>query len=549
MGFDITRPKEQYRTIDGTVEYGKIKIGTKTLDDAVLDLGTLKTINHRFANKHFVLKAIAERDYALMREISEYFYNTNGIYSRVCDYYAGLFRYDWYIIPEIFDEITDALSKKVLKDFDKLLSYLDNSNIRKLCGDIALKVIKDGAYYGYITDSSERLVLQDLPINYCRSRFSVGGDPVVEFNMRFFDDKFKDVNYRLKVLKMFPKEFQKGYLLYKQGKLTPEVSGDDMLREHNHERPYNTGFKCGWYPLEPSACIKFNLSHGDQPLFINAIPALIDLDDAQDLDRRKQMQQLQKIVIQKLPIDKNGDLIFDVEEARDIHNNAIDMLQHSIGTDVLTTFAEIKVEDIADSSAGSTTNDVLERMERAAYNSFGTSRNLFNTDGNMSLEKSILDDESIMRQLVFQYISFFTRVTQKLATNKKKYGFRFLMLETTTNNYKELSKMYKEQVQIGYSKMLPQIALGHSQSSIIHTAYFENEVQKLSEIMIPPLMSSTMNAESLAQIKGVNGNKGAATTAQKPAVAAGTETKEAGRPAKEDSQKSDKTIQNIESQK
>jgi hypothetical protein len=45
--------------------------------------------------------------------------------------------------------------------------------------------------------------------------------------------------------------------------------------------------------------------------------------------------------------------------------------------------------------------------------------------------------------------------------------------------------------------MLPQIALGHSQSSILNTAYFENEVMNLSEIMIPPLMSSTLKMEDL----------------------------------------------------
>jgi hypothetical protein len=50
---------------------------------------------------------------------------------------------------------------------------------------------------------------------------------------------------------------------------------------------------------------------------------------------------------------------------------------------------------------------------------------------------------------------------------------------------------------MGFSKMLPQIALGHSQSSILNTIYFENEVLHLSEIMIPPLMSSTMNMQDL----------------------------------------------------
>jgi hypothetical protein len=50
---------------------------------------------------------------------------------------------------------------------------------------------------------------------------------------------------------------------------------------------------------------------------------------------------------------------------------------------------------------------------------------------------------------------------------------------------------------MGFSKMLPQIALGHSQSSILNTIYFENEVLHLSEIMIPPLMSSTLNMQDL----------------------------------------------------
>jgi hypothetical protein len=71
------------------------------------------------------------------------------------------------------------------------------------------------------------------------------------------------------------------------------------------------------------------------------------------------------------------------------------------------------------------------------------------------------------------------------------------MLETTQYNYKDISKIYKEQVQMGYSKMLPQIALGHSQSSILNTAYFENDILHLSEVMIPPLMSSTMNMQDL----------------------------------------------------
>lgn len=549
-GFDMINSRRGY---EGPIDYGKIKVGTKTLDDAVLNLGSMPKIRHDFGNKAFILQAISERNLPLIREISNYFYNTNGIYSKVCDYFAYLYRYDWYITPEIKDE-SEKSFEKALIDFNNILGYLDNSHVKKVCGDIASEVVKNGAYYGYISPSRDGLVLQQLPINYCRTRFNIGDMPVIEFDMRFFDENFRDVNYRMKILRMFPKEFQKGYVLYKQGKLEPDTEYYPLGRRDTHLVNTNTqlNWRPGyWYTLEPGSAVKFCFNNGDQPLFINAIPAILDLDAAQDLDRRKQMQQLLKIVIQKLPLDKNGDLIFDVDEARDIHNNAVEMLQHAIGVDVLTTFADVQVEDMADSNT-TTTSDDLERVERTVYNSLGVSKNLFNTDSNLSLEKSILQDESTMRILLLQFNSFFDKITQQLGSNKKKYNYRFYMLETTQYNYQNLAKMYKDQVQMGYSKMLPQIAMGHSQSSIIHTAFFENKVLKLSEIMIPPLMSSTLNADSILGTNNQNGNsKNQKTSEETKSTASTTKTVKtsdgAGRPEKADSEKSEKTIQNKES--
>lgn len=221
--------------------------------------------------------------------------------------------------------------------------------------------------------------------------------PAVEFNMRFFDEKFPDVNYRMRVLKMFPAEFAKGYMLYRQGKLTPDTGGLSRL-------------ETGWYLLEPGSVIKFCFNNNDLPLFVNACPAILDLDAAQDLDRRKQMQKLLKIIVQKLPLDKNGDLIFDIDEAKDIHNNAVQMLRNAIGLDVLTTFTDVDAIDLADKNTSTTTDD-LAKVERTVYNTFGISSNLFNTDGNLSLEKSILNDEGSIRSLLLQFAIFFDTIT------------------------------------------------------------------------------------------------------------------------------------------
>ena len=348
----------------------------------------------------------------------------------------------------------------------------------------------------------------------------------------------------MKVLNLFPDEFKRGYVAYKSGKLVPDGTAVNSIGGYRTSL-YNDS---GWWLLDPQKTVKFSFSNGgngavDIPLFINAIPAILDLDAAQDLDRRKQMQKLLKIIVQKLPMDKNGDLIFDVDEARDIHNNAVQMLKRAVGVDVLTTFAEIESVDMSDKNT-TTSQDDLAKVERSVFNALGISQNVFNTDGNLSLEKSILNDEGAIRSLLLQFEIFFDRIAQSLSASKKKYNFRLYMLETTQYNYKELSKMYKEQVQLGYSKMLPQIALGHSQSSILNTAYFENEVMHLSEIMVPPLMSSTMKMEDL---KGKTNETQTNKTQNKTGGQTSTETKQAGRPEKADAEKSEKTIQNKES--
>jgi hypothetical protein len=203
------------------------------------------------------------------------------------------------------------------------------------------------------------------------------------------------------------------------------------------------------------------------------------------------MQQLLKIIIQKLPLDKNGDLIFDVDEARDIHNNAVAMLKRAVGVDVLTTFADIEKIDTKDSNSNTTTDD-LEKVERTVFNNAGISRNLFNADGNLAVTNAILTDEASIRELPLQFANLLNKIVEKFNC-KGHYEFRVSILETTQFNYKELAKLYKEHAQMGYPKMLPQIALGHSQSSILATLTFENEILHLSEIMIPPMMSSTMS--------------------------------------------------------
>jgi hypothetical protein len=73
---------------------------------------------------------------------------------------------------------------------------------------------------------------------------------------------------------MFPKEIQKAYILYKEGKL----------------KGYYPGSKTCWVALEPGSAVKISLNDAEFPPLVGVIPSIIDLDQAQDLDRKKTMQ-------------------------------------------------------------------------------------------------------------------------------------------------------------------------------------------------------------------------------------------------------------------
>lgn len=512
--------------------YARIKVGNKVYDDATLDLKILKKDKERyFLHKERVIKALVENDVCTLRDISNYFYRTNGIYQKVVNYYATMYRFDWYISPEVFSE--NASQEKIVADFLKQLDYFDASNIKQLCSDWSLMVLRDGVYYGYVYEGTNQIIVQDLPWQYCRSRYKIENRPAIEFDMHFFDKAFPDIGYRMRMLDLFPPEFKKGYLLYKQGKLPSDDVFNPMQQKGGH-----------WYLLDPNCAFKFSLfGTRDLPLFINAIPEIIDLGVAQGVDQQRQLQQLLKIIVQKLPLDKNGDLIFDIDEARDIHANAVDMLARCIGVDVLTTFADIDAIDVSDATSIAKDNS-LDNSERTVFNALGVSKNIFNTQGNLALSMSILEDEGVMKNLLYQYEMLFDKISQGRSSNKKKWNFRFYFLQTTQYNYQALAKLYKEHAQIGFSKMLPQIALGQSQSFILNTAYFENEVLELSQIMIPLMMSSTMSAADMQALDSTPEQKGPGKTGQKKSSENQGET---GRPKKEESELSEKTIQNKES--
>ena len=76
------------------IDFSQIKVGKNTLKGEISALIDYHKNHHRVYDKEAIERAIYRHDTKEMRRISNYFFETSGIYSRLCRYMAYLYRYD-----------------------------------------------------------------------------------------------------------------------------------------------------------------------------------------------------------------------------------------------------------------------------------------------------------------------------------------------------------------------------------------------------------------------------------------------------------------------
>ncbi len=440
-----------------------------------------------------VKNIIISDDTDRMREVSQYFFKVSGIYKRLIYFFACLPNFDTLIIPHLLSE--KPSKSKLLKDFNEAMEFVDNLNVKMIMPLITVSIFKDGAYYGYLRDDKDPAVVQTLPIEYCRSQFKKDGLYTVEFNLEYFDREYRMVEDRIIALKQFPKEISKAY--------------------HKHKSGATSGLGGEWVLLNLENAFCFRLSD-ETPFFIPIIIDLIELRQAKEIEIDKDRLELFQLLVQKLPINKEGDLVFDLTEARELHKNAVGMLQNNEGIDVLTTFAEMDMLNITE--ARQIHKDNLLKNERSVFNEAGVSKMVFATEGNVSLKFSLQKDEALFRMLWPQFSAWLTKVVN-LQRKQTKYYFEVFIPPVTLFNEQEMEQRYLKQATFGYGKLLPGIITGIKQSTLINLMKFENDYLELNDLMEPLKSSHTQS---------------------------GDKDKEGGRPSKPEEEKEEETIDNEE---
>jgi hypothetical protein len=270
---------------------------------------------------------------------------------------------------------------------------------------------------------------------------------------------------------------------------------------------------------------------------LSVIPATIDYDEAVVTERERDLEEIRKIIVQKIPHLTDGRLLFEPDEALEIHTGTVGMLKGNKNISVMTTYAD--VEAIASKTQSESTTGTLDKMEKNIYAQAGVSSEIFTSSGSSSLDASLRNDMAFMMVLGNKFSTYITNLLNKKFSNGN-ISFKYTILPVTYHNYDKFVDTSFKLVGSGYSFLMPALALGLSQKDLGNLKDLENNVLKLGEKLIPPTTSYTQSA-SKEDGDGTSDGEGPDEEGKtgKPVE---TDIDEGGRPSKEDGEKADTTL-------
>jgi hypothetical protein len=200
----------------------------------------------------------------------------------------------------------------------------------------------NGCYYGVIAKVDKlNFSVIDLPVAYCATRFKdFQGNDVIEFDLSYFNT-ITDKTLKKAALAAYPDFIVKAY------------------RKWDNNRS-----KSRWVIIPSELGICFPMFDG-RPFFLNVIPATIQYEAAVETDQEREREEIRRILVQKIPHLSDGRLLFEPDEAAEMHAGAVGMVRNNKNTSVLTTYGD--VVSIAHSGAAEGTRSSLERMQQNIY--------------------------------------------------------------------------------------------------------------------------------------------------------------------------------------
>ena len=314
------------------------------------------------------------------QRLSRTFFYKGGYYKRILLHYATLLKYVGVVIPR--PSFGKSLStRRIAKRYHKAVEFVEGISVETFFTNCALRTLIDGCYYGVIkTMDRDRLTVLDLPARYCTTRFKdTQGNDIIEFNLDYFNTFFTE-RERKSILKVYPKFITDAYEQYKRGKRS---------------------LKWVFIPADVGVCFPF---FDNRPLFLSTIPSTILLEETIEIERERDLEEIRKILVQKIPHLASGDLLLNQKKQR--CTRFCRMMGKNKNISVLTTYAD--VDAVVSKTVSDASRNSIEKMLQNVYQETGVSSQLFASTGSATLDTSLKNDLALMMYLAGKFANFVT---------------------------------------------------------------------------------------------------------------------------------------------
>ena len=439
-------------------------------------------------------------------------------YQRIIMYYATLFFNYYYVTPVDLPEKPNK--KKLDKEYNETLTFLDEEiNVENFTVNTLKDILVEGSvfyYYDFINMGGKvYFQMSKLPRDYCTiiGTAKNGQMPIFQLDISFVDQviaSLVSLNVDITkddVLKQYPKGIRSAYNRYK-----------------------NDGDR--WIIVTPVHGIAFT-SYNGLPPFAGIIKQIVRMVKFEEVRDNYIEDSLQKILFQKVDVDDNGDPEIDLALAAEFHENLKKITRGMDRVNALTSLADVEVLDLSDTSRENDL-DFIDKFEDKMYNEAGVPKAVFNGNTAGLLDFAAMKDESFIWNImdsISTWLSFICNA-EIGARKKRTYNFVVSFLPISYRNREKMMDTYLKNAQYGYSKIIPQIAVGVKQRHFESLLYLENDLLKLDKRLVPLMSSHTLS-----------GKAGTTTKQTEDAV----DEVEGGRPESSTEEKTDETLSREES--
>ena len=217
-----------------------------------------------------------------------YMYGASSHFRRLIQYFASLTDLAYVVTPYKIDPST-ANPNTIRRNYNRVLNTLASMDIRNEFAKIVTVCLREDVFYGTMWVTSDSIIIQQLPSDYCKIAVIEDNVPNVSFDFSYFDS-------RQQYLEVYPQEFKKKYTAYQNDRTG--------MKWQELDSPTSFAVKCN------SDIMTYAL-----PPFAGLLREIYDIEDYKQLKITKTELENYAMLVMKLGINEEGEWEMDLDKA------------------------------------------------------------------------------------------------------------------------------------------------------------------------------------------------------------------------------------------